>query len=157
MPENFVETSDSSGRTVVEMNDHALGLLSILALICAFPVVFLAGYRLQMLLFALPAFAVFALLYLLTRKRVRLVIDPDRRELILGRRVIRLDQIVRAELAVQRGARASGPGGGPVLFNRVELVLRSGERLPTSSGFGQFPVDDCHRLVELINEAAGVR
>jgi len=153
MPETFVESTDSSGRTVVQMNDHALGLLSIGALMCAVPVVAL-GFDLKVVPWAVLGYALFVALYFLTRKHLRLVVDPGRRVLIVGRRVIRLDQIKHAELAVEKGARESGPGGGPILFYRVEVVLRGGERVPTVRGFGQFSPDDCHRLMDLINTAA---
>jgi hypothetical protein len=155
MKENFVETQDSSGRTVVEMNDHALGILSICALICASPMLVLGVLR--GLLWGVLGFAICAVLYVLTRKHLRLVIDPGRRVLTIGRRIIPLDQIVRAELGVERRSRESGPGGGPLLFYRVELLLRSGERVPTIRGHGQFNPEDCHRLMDLINAAVDVR
>jgi hypothetical protein len=156
MKENFVETLDENGRTVVEMNDHAPGLLSIGVLICAIPV-FVLGFDRKVVPLAILGYAVFVVLYFLTRKHFRLVIDPGRRRLSLGRRSIPLEQIVRAELGVVLGPRASGPGGGPIPFYRVELLLSSGERVPTIRGHGQFDVRDCHRLMDLINAAIGTR
>jgi hypothetical protein len=152
--ENFIETTDASGRTVVEMNDHALGLLSIGALMGVAWVLVLGVSELP---WAVGGYAVFVALYFLTRKHLRLVIDPARRRLTIGRRSIPFDQIKHAELSVVQMARESGPGGGPIPFYRVEVLLRSGERVPTVRGHGQFPAEDCHRLMDLINNAVGTR
>ena len=157
MEDNFVETIDSTGRTVVEMNDHSLGLLWLLLIMVQLGVWALARRWLEVLIGEVLGVALLGLLYLVTRKHVRIVIDPDRHALTIGRRVIRLDQIVRAELGVDKRSRESGPGGGPLLFYRVELLLRSGERVPTISGHGQFAVEDCHRLMDVINTAVGAR
>jgi hypothetical protein len=156
MQDNLVESTDSAGRTVVEMNDHELGLLSIGALICAAPV-FALGFDRKVLPWAVLGYVVFVALYFLSRKHLRLVIDPRRRRLTVGRRSIPLDQIRHAELAAMVGAKSSGPGGAKPVFYRVEIVLRSGERVPTISGFGQFNEEDCHRLMDLINAAADLR
>jgi hypothetical protein len=157
MEDNFVETIDSSGRSVIEMNDHSLGLLWLLLIMVQLGVWTLArGWR-EILIGEVLGVALLGLLYLVTRKHLRIVIDPARRVLTLGRRVIRLDQIVRAELSVEKRARESGPGGGSLHFYRVELLLRSGERVPTIRGHGQFAIEDCHRLMDVINIAVGAR
>jgi hypothetical protein len=156
MAANFVETREPSGRTIVDMNDNAPGLLWLGVLICASPMLVL-GFDWRILLLSVLGYAVLVVLYFLTRKHVRLAIDLDRRVLVLRRLSIPLDQVVRAELASRQGASYSGPGGARPVFHRVDIVLRSGKRVPTIRGFGQFEVDDCHRLVDLINAAVGTR
>ena len=157
MAANFVETLEPSGRTVVEMNDHSAGVFWLSLIIAQAGVWMFASGLLQVLMAEVLAVALVGILYLATRTHVRIVIDPGRRVLVLGRRVIRLDQIARVELGTRVMAKESGPGGGSPVYYRVEIVLRSGERVPTTGGFGQFAEEDRNRLMDLINAAAGTR
>lgn len=152
MAGNYTETTDSSGLTVVELNDHSPWVFGVAILIGGAPM-FEWGFSLKTFLLSIVVLLVTVAYYVFSRKTVRIVVDNARRVLRLGKRAIPLTQILRAELSAVEGERESPSSHAPVYY-RVDLVLRSGERIQTTSGHGEFAAEDCHRLMDLINTAA---
>ena len=144
-------TTDSSGRTVVELNNHSPWIFGV-ALLAGAAAMLEYGFGLKTFLFTVLAVIGAFALYVFFRSTLRIVIDPARRVLTLGKRAIPFDQIVRAEMAAQEIEHDS-PSDARTAYYRVDLVLRSGDRVPIG-GFGEFAYD-CFRLVELINTAVG--
>ena len=153
----LTEKRDKSGVTFVEFNDHNIGIL-VFALLIGQAWVYEIRHKglLAIVMWEIAVLIGLTAIYLFTRKQVRIVVDPVRRIVRLNEKPFPMDQILRAEIASQEGERES-PASDPPVYHRVELVMRSGERVPTVSGFGQFAVEDCHYLIDLINTALGVR
>lgn len=146
------ETTDSSGLTVVELNDQSPWVFGV-ALLAGGAAMFEYGLSVKTFLFGVLAVIGAFAVYVFSRKTMRIVIDAPRRALRLGERAIPFDQIVRAELAAEEIERES-PSDARSANYRVDVVLRSGDRVPIS-GFGEFNGTDWYRLIELINTAVG--
>jgi len=72
-----------------------------------------------------------------------------------GRRYFRL-RSCGAQLASRALVRTS-PAAEPGEVHRIDLVLRTGEVLPLTKGYGNVSKDDCLKVIGRINAALGVR
>lgn len=147
---------EAGGQVVLELDDSAPGVLWLLGIILLVWAV--ASLSAAAIMGGVLVFVVIVFLYVMTRNRMRVVIDAPRGMILVNARKLPMTEVTRAQLNSQyvagRGAMTSIDKAE---VHRVDLVLRSGEVLPLSKGFGQFSLEDCHRAIKRINAALGVR
>ncbi len=160
MSQIYRESIDGRGRTVIVLEND----LSTVLMVCGalgFAPLFLFGWESAPFVLAnLMIFGALAGWFRYTRRRMRVMIDPEERTIAFGSRVrareFAFGDVVRAQLNSQHAAGMPGHSGGEQRqAHRVDLVLASGEVVPLMQGYAAFSADECQRMVERINRALG--
>jgi len=158
MKQAYRESTDIRGRKVIVLEDDLSMALIVCGALGFAPLLLVGSVPVPLVLANLMVFGSLSAWFRYSRRRMRVMIDPAARTLAFGSRlrvrVLAISEVVRAQLnSVYLASMPGHPGGPRRQAHRVDLVLASGEVLPLMSGFAPFNVEDCHKLVERINQA----
>jgi len=157
MGQSYAESKDAGGRTVVAMVDDKSGMMLLLCALGVTPLLLFGWDAWPLVLAQLVVFGSLAAWYKFAPPGgMRVTLDPAARTLALGGngRTFAFGDLVRAQLnSTYVTHTPHHPGGTRRQVHRVDLVLRDGAVVPLMNGFGQFDVEDCHRMVKRINAA----
>ena len=156
----YHEQRDATGRVTIEVKDVQIWILLtyvglIVFMFVGFEVVLHGDFPLKWQVLIAAGLAIAGWLhYLLTHKTLSVRLDPKARTLVVrssgGReRVVPYAEVQGA--SIDEEERRSGNNVYGV--RRLDLTLRSGERVMVPEEFGEFREENCDRLLARINAA----
>ena len=159
----YSEQRDAAGRVTIVVKDTQVWWLAVYALaiflvFIGFETVTSGEYPKKWFWGSAGAIAAVGVAYyLVTHKVLRVQLDPRARTLSVSasgarERVLPYAEVQSASIASDDRA-SSGGSGAWYTVRRLDLVLRSGERLMVPENFGTFREGPCDRLLERINAA----
>jgi hypothetical protein len=157
------ETRDAAGRVTIVVKDTQIWWLAVYALVIfmvfiGFETVTNVEYPKKWFWGIGAAIAlVGAAYYLFTRQTLRVQLDPKGRTLSVGagggrERVLPYAEVQSASIAEEDRSSSDGSGAWTTV-RRLDLVLRSGERVMVPEKFGTFREAPCNKLLARIHGA----